>query len=200
MNRFVDFPSEQPGKDLPKRYCRINIRIASPPPGVLPRIVTQRPFIMMHKEYICGPPPKLRDEIPEKARRQKKRWWYYSDNILWVIQLADFPSEQSDKNLPKRYCRINNFCRNNITPLTSSAWIDSLIFSMKNREKYHSNVHGEAIVIPAKPASLIWFHTLHKMFHIFMFLLFRQHPLSKSIRWFSLWTTKQRLTQKILSE
>ena len=35
----------------------------------------------------------------------------------------------------------------NITPLISSAWIDSLIFPMKNWEKCHSDVHGEAIIV-----------------------------------------------------
>ena len=32
---------------------------------------------------------------------------YYFDNILWVNQFGNFPSEQPDKDLPKRYCRIN---------------------------------------------------------------------------------------------
>ena len=64
--------------------------------------------------------------------------YYYFDNILWVNNRCDFPSEQPDKNLPKRYCRIN-------TPLTSSAWIDALIFPTNNREKNHSDVHGGVI-------------------------------------------------------
>ena len=34
---------------------------------------------------------------------------YYFDNIIWVNQFGDFPSEQSDKDLLKRYCKINNF-------------------------------------------------------------------------------------------
>ena len=36
-------------------------------------------------------------------------------------------------------------CFKIITPLISSTWIDSLIFPMKNREKYHSDVYGGVI-------------------------------------------------------
>ena len=69
-----------------------------------------------------------------------------------------------------------------ITPLIFSAWIDSLIFPMKNRRKYHSDVYGGVEILEA---TLLWRRVwgeaivkglLNYIIPFFVRIIHRRHP------------------------
>ena len=61
---------------------------------------------------------------------------YYFDNIIWVNQFGDFPSEQLSKNLPKRYCRINRF-QPNFTLRNASPWNEEPTLKLGNQRRWN---------------------------------------------------------------
>ena len=91
------------------------------------------------------------DLAPLQPRlNSKMRHYYQFCNFLdWIVNgvLRHHLNYAIHRLIPNPSLMVRIYWWSNITSLTSSAWIDSLIFTMKNREKYHADVLSGAIII-----------------------------------------------------
>ena len=152
-----------------------------------------------------------------------QRMYYYFWQHFWVNQSGNFPSEQPDKDLAKRYYRINKTAKPSNAVCGCEA---GTVLVKQQRRLFWSNSRGDCFGQTAgEPVSSAaffsqkspshreesergwWKARIYRPVKAFMsdkfnssILLLRQHALSKSVRWFTFRKVDEKLTQKILPD